>query len=133
MLERIDESTVVVILSDHGAQGGHHPDRPTAGTHHEDGIYLFAGPSVNTRENGLGPTLTQVDVVRVILAQLDLPAAEDMTGRVPLELRPRTAAGSLLPLATSIPSYETSELGVSGAATLEDEVRQQLRSLGYVQ
>jgi hypothetical protein len=125
-----DDSTLVLVVSDHGAQGGRHPNAPTAGIHHESGIYLLAGPTVGAATRG--PVLEQIDVVPLVLAHLGLPMAADLPGRVPPELAPRGAGGERLEPTASIPTYEIGERGAAEETAISESVRDQLRSLGYV-
>lgn len=129
LVARTDESTLVLVVSDHGAQGGRHQHAPTAGIHHEDGIYLLAGPTVRTASPG--PVLDQIDVVPLVLAHLALPVASDLPGRVPPDLAPRGADGQLLEV-VSIPTYETEDPPTGKGDGISEAVRDQLRSLGYV-
>jgi predicted AlkP superfamily phosphohydrolase/phosphomutase len=129
LVARTGDSTLVLVVSDHGAQGGRHRHAPTAGIHHEDGIYLLAGPTV--RPASSGPELEQVDVVPLVLAHLGLPVAADLPGRVPPDLAPRGANGRRLEVG-SLPSYEAGARGAGQAGEISESVRDQLRSLGYV-
>ncbi len=136
LLTHTDDSTRIVLVSDHGHQAGHYPNRPTAGIHHPEGIYVMAGPTIvppaiNLREP---PALEQTDIVPLILAHLGLPAADDMPERLPVALAPRSADGELLPLPPKIPSYEGDPfLCENPALAVDDEaLREQLRSLGYL-
>jgi hypothetical protein len=130
LVARTDDSTLVLIVSDHGAQGGRHQNAPTAGIHHENGIYLLAGPTV--RAASAGPVLDQIDVVPLVLAHLGLPVASDLPGRVPPDLAPRGAGGERLEVA-SIPTYETGSRRAGEGDGISAAVRDQLRSLGYVE
>jgi hypothetical protein len=137
MLANATDSTLVVVLSDHGAQSGHHLDR-AAGIHHEDGIYLIAGPTIpppDLDDPAPGPSLEHEDILPLILAHLGFPQAEDMKGQVPRDLLPRGRDGTPLPPVGFVGSYES-------AATPDDDqepteideaVREQLRSLGYLE
>jgi hypothetical protein len=129
LVNRTDDSTLVLVVSDHGAQGGRHQHAPTAGIHHENGIYLLAGPTV--RAASPGPVLDQIDVVPLVLAHLALPVASDLPGRVPPDLAPRGAGGQRLEV-VSIPSYETGDRRAEEGDGISPAVRDQLRSLGYV-
>jgi hypothetical protein len=130
LVARTDDSTLVLLVSDHGAQGGRHQNAPTAGIHHENGIYLLAGPTVRTASPG--PVLEQIDIVPLVLAHLGLPVAADLPGRVPPDLAPRGAGGERLEVA-SIPTYETGSRRAGEGDGISAAVRDQLRSLGYVE
>jgi len=131
LVARTDDSTLVLVVSDHGAQGGRHQHAPTAGIHHENGIYLLAGPTV--RAASPGPVLEQIDVVPLVLTHLGLPVASDLPGRVPPDLAPRGAGGERLDAVVSIPTYETGDRRTGEGGGISAPVRDQLRSLGYVE
>ena len=129
LLERLDPTTRVVVLSDHGMAPGGEPPRPgrnPAGDHHPDGILVVSGAG-GGRGADLG-VVPALDLTPTILALLDLPVAEDMPGR-PVEalVRGRTLR--------SIPGYGDGR--VDGAAPqispAELEYLERLRSLGYVE
>jgi hypothetical protein len=131
LVARTDDSTLIVVVSDHGAQSGRHPHAPTAGIHHDRGLYLLAGP--NVRAAPLGPALEQIDVVPLVLAHLGLPVASDLPGRVHAVLAPRAPGGERLEAEVSIPTYGTSDRQAEEASGISETVRDQLRSLGYVE
>ncbi len=129
------DSTLIVVVSDHGGQAGPHLLSPTAGIHHEDGIYLLAGPTVpprGTADPPLGPPLEQVDVVPLVLAHLGLPGAYDLPGVVPDALLPTGAEGVAIPLPEPVESYQADAAERSSGGEIDDAIRDQLRSLGYV-
>ena len=129
------DSTLIVVVSDHGGQGGPHELSPTAGIHHQDGIYLIAGPTVlpRTPESPVfDPKLEQVDIVPLILAHLGLPGAQDLPGKLPPDLLPHRADGSLRPLPEPLPTFETESAHGGATGEIDDAIRDQLRSLGYV-
>ena len=133
-LESIDDSTLVVLVSDHGAAAGYNRRNPTASPHHPDGIYLISGPTVRPPDEespGMGPVLQQVDFVPLLLAHLGLAVARDMPGTVPSELMPCTPQGDPMALPEAIASYDPEDDRVDEEAVGED-VMEQLRSLGYV-
>jgi len=136
LLEEAGDSTLVVIVSDHGAQGGRNRNSPSAGIHHQEGIYLIAGPTVPAPESaqlGLGPTLDQVDVLPLVLSHLGLPLGTDLPGSVPPELFPRSPEGALLALPPALPTLEDPDaVRIASPATIGADVRSQLRSLGYL-
>ena len=135
VLAHAADSTLIVVVSDHGGQGGPHELSPTAGIHHEDGIYLMVGPTVPPREDGereLSTPMEQTDVVPLVLAHLRLPSARDLPGGVPEDLMPRAADGALLALPEPVETYEIETSGQESAGEIDEAIRDQLRSLGYV-
>jgi hypothetical protein len=135
MLAEIGAETTVLVVSDHAAQAGEHPLAPTAGIHHRDGIYLVAGPRVAPTACGapeLGAPLRLVDILPLIMSQLGLPLAHDLDGSVPQALLPHRD-GAHAPLPPSLASYESALEAPAADAEIDETLREQLRSLGYVQ
>jgi hypothetical protein len=135
MLALTGESTLIVIVSDHGHQGGHNPTRPTAGVHHEEGIYLVVGPhQLAAREatEQWGPTLRHIDILPMVLSHLGYPLARDLAGHVPRALTPVSTEGRILDRPDPIETYETGETGMRRLDVLTEELEDQLRSLGYI-
>jgi hypothetical protein len=128
---RADPSTLIVVLSDHGAKGGVNRVAPTAGVHHEDGIYVVVGPTIPP-DRATGPQLRQVDVLPLILAHLGLPSETSMPGRVPAELAPRDKGGAPLPLPAPVASFDVARRN-KDAGEIDEATRSQLRSLGYIE
>jgi Flp pilus assembly protein TadD len=133
-----------LVLSDHGfASGEGRPDdvKPfiegKPGLWHDlVGIFLAAGPGIG---HGEIPTVTLYDITPTLLHLMGLPVPDDMTGKV-LEKALAPAFLAAHPI-QHVPSYEglgPEEAGeegrraeaLSGAA--EDEMVEQLRSLGYI-
>jgi len=136
----------VVVLSDHGfASGDGRPDdvKPfiegKPGLWHDLlGIFAAAGPAIG---HGEVPTVTLYDIAPTLLYLVGLPAADDMPGKV-LE---RALAPDFLTAhpVQRVPSFEglgSSEAGQAEtrraaeamASGAEDEIVDQLRSLGYI-
>jgi hypothetical protein len=135
VLDNATDSTFVVVVSDHGGQGGPHELSPTAGIHHENGIYLIAGPTVLPRAVDAPPfdaELQQIDIVPLLLAHLGLPAARDLPGRIPEALLPYQADGTPRPLPEPVATFETDSAHRGDVGEIDDAIRDQLRSLGYV-
>jgi len=128
ILDRLDPSTRILLLSDHGMAPRGEPPRPgrnPAGDHERDGILVVSGPGLpHGTELGVIPAL---DLAPTVLALLDLPVGEDMPGR-PVE--------TLLGAATvrSIPSHGDGRFvdGPLAPSPAEREYLDRLRSLGYV-
>lgn len=131
ILERAAPGTWVLIVSDHGAQPGPHGTRPTAGAHSPNGIYVLTrlptdAPTV-VPALGRGPELVLEDVVPIALHLLGLPVAEDLVGSVPAFLRE-----ALGPPAT-VATFEQPGSPATGTNTPDAALREQLRSLGYLE
>jgi hypothetical protein len=131
ILDRLDASTTVVVLSDHGMGGSGRVPRPghnPAGDHTPDGIVVVAGPAVPVgRDLGVIP---QIDLAPTVLRLLDLPLARDMPGR------PRDDWLAAPPSAPEwVDSYgDGREAGVQPAESPGDDAyRERLRALGYIE
>ena len=130
-IEGVERISYLMTSDDDGASWR----APPAGIHHEDGISLRAGPTVpprGTADPPLGPPLEQVDVVPLVLAHLGLPGAYDLPGVVPDALLPTGAEGVAIPLPEPVESYQADAAERSSGGEIDDAIRDQLRSLGYV-
>jgi hypothetical protein len=158
LLARVSPDTVVLVVSDHGFEASHQlpalrpaprlfegPEAERAamngmvavgqsGKHQIDGILIAAGGPIR---HAASLTATQYDIAPTILALLGLPVPEDMPGRVLREMLD-PAFLSAHPV-RRIASYEPliDRQVVQAAATAEgsddDEKKELLRSLGYIQ
>ncbi|HXG39601.1 MAG TPA: alkaline phosphatase family protein [Candidatus Limnocylindrales bacterium] len=114
-------------------------DRPAVddpGTHRIDGVLVLAGPDVAARpEPVVGPRI--VDVAPTVLHLLGLPIPDDMDGRVLVELLAPPARDRDPVRSAPLPRWPSEEEAVPlderGEAGETDEVRERLRSLGYVE
>jgi predicted AlkP superfamily phosphohydrolase/phosphomutase len=129
-LREAGKDTDVIVCSDHGFGGG--------GTgvlaHKPDGIIFMMGPHVPKGHTITGANV--LDITPSILALFGLPTARDMDGR--------PMAGGIDPKLvrriegeTRLPTYETGRATASGQeperSPVDDELRERLRSLGYIQ
>lgn len=123
----------LVVISDHGYDFAldHHWQAP-------DGVFFARGPAfaAGRRVEGLG----LLDIAPLALTLLDLPLPEDMPGAVSGQFRSALAEDWLAAVEpTGLPRLMTYERPIDSAAeadlpaTLSDEMRDELRSLGYVQ
>ena len=134
-LERIDENTTLVVLSDHGFQLGKLHEDPTHALgverrvserwHRPEGILYLHGRGVRAGVELAGAR--QVDVAPTVLALLGLPATESMEGRV---------LGEGLSLDSWPPRAPDPDWRPAGApradAGADEAALERLRSLGYV-
>jgi hypothetical protein len=129
ILERADADTTVVLVSDHGATAGKALD-PTAGEHDPNGIYIIAKTQTDASSTELaktrGPELILEDITPVVLHALDLPVALDMKGKLPAFL----VAEDETP--ATVATYEDASGPTAGPKQLDAALKQQIRSLGYV-
>jgi Flp pilus assembly protein TadD len=136
-LGALDDSTTLVVLSDHGFKLGVLPDDPsktrdqrraTAASHRIDGILYLYGRGIQKGRTITGAT--QLDVTPTLLTLLGISPARDMPGRVLAE-----ALVDAVPERT-VASYETGA-GRKTAAGAQDPrvdpaVLAHLRALGYL-
>jgi predicted AlkP superfamily phosphohydrolase/phosphomutase len=138
MLELVDDDTVVVLLSDHGF-AGHRGYRGFEGDvavgiemHREDGIIFVSGPGINRGGSIAGASV--LDVTPTVLALAGLPVARDMDGRPLTEIMSRTFL-ERYPV-VYIDSYEVGDAPDGDLTPIEspvdDEIKEMLRSLGYI-
>ena len=132
----MDDKTVLVVLSDHGFQLGALPDDPSRTRdmrrvseqyHTLHGILYLYGHGVKRNSRIEQPTI--LDVAPTVLALAGLPPARDMHGRVLSE------AIDWIP-APAVATYETGEATSEGAAagdpTIDPQILENLKSLGYL-
>jgi predicted AlkP superfamily phosphohydrolase/phosphomutase len=116
-------ATHVLVVSDHGFE------RVASGYDHKegapDGIFVAWGPSF--RHGATLDAVSLVDIAPTVLHLLGLPVAKDMEGRVA-----DGAFADAKPVKW-IATYETGRRAARGSdSPVDDELREQLRSLGYI-
>ncbi len=124
-----------VIVSDHGFYGPRHSGRKGTAEHSEWGIFLARSPLY--KAGSQFGHLNLLDICPTMLAMLGLPPAHDMPGSILVE--PATSAGAkrLGKLEKHrVDSYMglAPEAGPEGERDpkVDEEIRKQLRSLGYI-
>ena len=137
-LEFADENTTVIVTSDHGHSGPKPKgDKYAVGIamHDPSGFIAFWGKDIAGGTELAEPSV--LDITPTILALYGLPVGEDMDGRV---LTEAMAPEFLAALETSsVTTYETGErsrLGEEEAGAespVDGQVKEQLRSLGYIE
>jgi predicted AlkP superfamily phosphohydrolase/phosphomutase len=129
-LHETDKSTDVIVCSDHGFGGG----GQGVMAHKPDGIIFMMGPHVV--KGGTISGANVLDVAPTILAIYGLPTARDMDGR-PISggLDPKLVAR--LERETRLLTYEPAHPEGKSEEPLrspvDQELRERLRSLGYIQ
>jgi hypothetical protein len=135
LLGALGDDVNVIIVSDHGFQARTDPpaDRPLlTGQHERKAVLILHGPAF--RSGAVLKDATVYDVAPTALAVMGLPVPEDMSGRVLVEALTEQQLAEH-PIRT-IPSYEplvgrkrAEEIG----SEMDESIRQQLRSLGYIE
>jgi predicted AlkP superfamily phosphohydrolase/phosphomutase len=135
ILSLIDERSTVVLCSDHGFRGPHRtPQGLKLGTwmHGPVGILAAAGPGI--RRGATVRDASVLDMTPTLLTLLGEPVARDMDGFVIEDM----LDASLLdrqPI-TFVETYEsgrTDEAAEPVESPVDEEIREQLRSLGYIE
>ncbi len=124
---------ITIIVSDHGfgpATGKTAEGMPLSGDHRKEGIIVVAGDHVKKGVRVDGASI--VDVTPTILYLLGLPVADDMDGRV-------IEAFFETPLPRPIERIASYEHGGAKkpeapiTSPIDEEIRDQLKALGYLQ
>jgi predicted AlkP superfamily phosphohydrolase/phosphomutase len=128
-LKEADANTNVVLTSDHGFLGG----GKGVMAHKLDGILFLQGPAVKQGVSISGATV--LDITPTILALYGLPTAADMDGR-PIEDALKSSVMKKIAKDNRLKTYETARAKPAGepiASPVDQELRERLRSLGYIQ
>jgi predicted AlkP superfamily phosphohydrolase/phosphomutase len=128
--QEADAGTNVVVCSDHGFLGG----GKGVMAHKLDGMIFVMGPAAKRGASITGATV--LDVTPTVLALFGLPTAQDMDGR-PIEQALQSGVLKRITRDTRLKTYETAGARKDGAQPLsspiDQELRDRLRSLGYIQ
>ncbi len=137
-LDRVDERTTLIVTSDHGHSGPKERGDSYAwgiAMHDPTGFFALYGKDIRGGQELANASV--LDVAPTILALCGLPVAEDMDGKV-LEQAIDPSFLSKHPV-TSVATYEReaaeNEPGGSEEAIespLDEEILEELRSLGYI-
>ena len=134
LLATLGDDVNVIVVSDHGFQPRLDPpsDRPQlTGRHERQAVFIASGPAFRSTGRFEGGTV--YDVAPTVLAVMGLPVAEDIDGRVLTEIMLESHLEEF-PVA-HIPSYEPAvghDREAVGSA-MDESIREQLRSLGYIE
>ena len=129
-MKEADSQTNVVVCSDHGFMGG---GRGVM-AHKLDGVVFLKGPGVKKGVSITGATV--LDITPTVLTLFGLPPAQDMDGR-PIQEALTSVTLKRIARDTRLKSYETATRKPGGeqpiASPVDEELRERLRSLGYIQ
>ena len=137
VLDRIDENTTIIICSDHGFRGPHHSEhglRFGIWMHGPLGVLAAAGPGI--AERGEVGEASVFDVTPTLLTLYGLPVARDMDGFVlneviadeQLEQHPVSYIDTY-----EVDSKFTGDLSEGVESAVDEEIKERLRSLGYIE
>jgi predicted AlkP superfamily phosphohydrolase/phosphomutase len=124
LLEQRREGDTFLVISDHGFHARGHKDAPS-------GVFVAEGRHIAPGAVPKDPRL--VDIAPTVLALLGIPAAEDMDGRVMDELF--TEEWRAASPRERIPTYDTEGWREQTpiASSVDEELMERLRGLGYVE
>ena len=129
-LKETGKDTDVIVCSDHGFMGG----GGGVMAHKLDGIVFMMGPDVVKGGSISGATV--LDIAPSVLAIYRLPTARDMDGR-PIEGGLTSSLVKRISRETRFETYESARSADQSEEPLrspvDEEVRERLRSLGYIQ
>jgi predicted AlkP superfamily phosphohydrolase/phosphomutase len=129
-LRATDKNTDVIVCSDHGFGGG----GQGVMAHKPDGIIFMMGPHVV--KGGTISGATVLDITPTILTVFGLPTARDMDGR-PIGTGLKGDLVKRMERETKLQTYETARAPGQSEEPLrspvDQELRERLRSLGYIQ
>ncbi len=130
-LRESDKNTAAIVCSDHGFGGG----GKGIMAHRLDGVVFVKGPGTPHGGNISGATV--LDITPTVLAEFGLPTADDMDGR-PIEDALPASAVKKLAREKKLKTYETAATQARGnqqpiKSPVDEELRERLRSLGYIQ
>ena len=129
-MKEADSRTNVVICSDHGFMGG----GKGVMAHKLDGMVFMKGPAVKKGVSIAGATV--LDITPTVLTLFGLPPAQDMDGR-PIEDALTSRAMKKIAKDSRLKTYETAGRKHGSdepiASPVDEELRERLRSLGYLQ
>jgi predicted AlkP superfamily phosphohydrolase/phosphomutase len=136
IVDLVDEGTTVMVLSDHGFRGPHRDrDGLHLGTwmHRPIGVFAAAGPAIAASTERTGDA-SVMDVTPTILALFGEPVARDMDGYVLTDVIDE-AFLKRNPV-DYIDTYESGAPDAEGEALespVDEEIKERLRSLGYIE
>jgi predicted AlkP superfamily phosphohydrolase/phosphomutase len=136
IVERLDEDTTVIVCSDHGFRGPwRSPEGLRLGTwmHRPEGVLAAAGPTIAASESPGDASV--FDITPTVLALLGEPVGRDMDGYVLTDIMDEEFRATH-PV-TFVDTYEREDADAASEepveSSVDEEIRERLRSLGYIE
>ncbi len=130
-LKHADSGTDIIICSDHGFKfdegryGHSYMDEPP------DGILILNGPSFRRKHTLRGATL--LDITPTLLYTLKIPVGRDMDGKILFEAFRSDFVKSYPPKMTASHDRGFHQEGEAVSSEVDEEMLEDLKSLGYIQ
>ncbi|MBD3348745.1 MAG: sulfatase-like hydrolase/transferase, partial [Candidatus Eisenbacteria bacterium] len=136
LLRGLGDDVNVILVSDHGFQARTDPpeNRPQlTGMHDRTAVLIAAGPAF--RKGVRIEDAAVEDVTPTVLAVMGLPVPEDMDGRVLTDIieESHLRAHPLESIASYEPLLGGRRAEPTAGSTMDDSIREQLKSLGYIE
>lgn len=128
-LDAADSDTLVLVTSDHGFGPGQHNHTYLTGTHRVEGILAAWGRGARHGKQIADATL--FDIAPTILHVLGLPVADDMPGRVLLELFDNSVSENVDRVATHESTNDPRVNGIPIGSSVDEQIKKRLKGLGY--
>jgi predicted AlkP superfamily phosphohydrolase/phosphomutase len=134
ILDRVDEGSTIILCSDHGFQG---PVRTRQGLrlgiwmHRPVGVFAAKGPGIVPSD---GPVDASVfDVTPTLLAMFGVPVGRDMDGFVMADVIDPGIAGAVDYVDTHERPEDEGREDEPIESPVDDEIKERLKSLGYIE
>ncbi|MFQ5603533.1 MAG: alkaline phosphatase family protein [bacterium] len=129
LLSRCDDSTIVVITSDHGFRAKPATEESLdLGDHRDKGIFIIAGPGIKKSGQFIA-NISMYEILPTILYGMGLPVADDFDGDVLKEVFLDEFVENNP--TKNIRSYNTNQT-IYKETKIDQNVEEQLKSLGYL-
>ncbi|MED5330296.1 MAG: alkaline phosphatase family protein [Planctomycetota bacterium] len=136
IVQSLDPDTTIFVISDHGMKssgdsGGRATDLAGlghSGTHHQDGILIAAGPSIEGRVDVRAELL---DVAPTVLAAMGLPGSTQFEGKVLAPLF-KPSFVQAFPLGRFLDEEALQDREAVPAGDIDEALLEQLKAMGYI-
>jgi hypothetical protein len=134
-LQEAGEDATILVISDHGARAITQSDAGSpelSGDHTIEGIIFCKGPAF--RKGFRIPSASIYDFLPTLLYVAGLPPAEDMPGKVLAEsMEPQYLRNHPLKRIKSYGARISDQATEEAPTAVDEEIKEELRSLGYIQ